>query len=56
MQIIIGEEERQKVLSVANRYNIDSEVLWEAYQKFVKINFSENLCDIAKIYEIWGEE
>lgn len=56
MQIIIEEEERQELLSVANHYDMDSDVLWEAYQKVVKSNFSENLCDIAKMYEIWGEE
>ena len=56
MEIIIGEEERREVLNVANHYDMDSDVLWEAYQKVVKSNFSEDLCDIAKIHEIWGEE
>lgn len=48
MQIIIGEEERQEVLSVANRYDVDSDKLWEAYLEVMKSNFFEDLCDIAR--------
>lgn len=48
MQIIIGEEERQEVLSVANRYDVDSDKLWEAYLEAMKSNFFEGLCDIAR--------
>lgn len=48
MQIIIEEEERQEVLSVANRYDVDSDRLWEAYQGAMKSNFFEDLCDIAR--------
>lgn len=48
MQIIIGEEERQEVLSVANRYDVDSDKLWEVYLEIMKSNFFEDLCDIAR--------
>lgn len=48
MQIIIGEEERQEVLSVANRYDVDSDKLWEVYLEVMKSNFFEDLCDIAR--------
>ena len=48
MQIIIEEEERQELLSVANRYDVDSDKLWEAYQEVMKSNFYEDLCDIAR--------
>lgn len=48
MQIIIGEEERQEVLSVANRYDVDSDRLWEVYLEVMKSNFFEDLCDIAR--------
>lgn len=48
MQIIIGEEERQEVLSVANRYEVDSDKLWEVYLEVMKSNFFEDLCDIAR--------
>lgn len=48
MQIIIGEEERQEVLSVANRYDVDSDKLWETYLEVMKSNFFEDLCDIAR--------
>ncbi len=47
MQIIIGEEERQEVLRVANRYDVDSDKLWEVYLEVMKSNFFEDLCDIA---------
>lgn len=48
MQIIIGEEERQEVLSVANRYGVDSDKLWEIYLEVMKSNFFEDLCDIVR--------
>lgn len=48
MQIIIGEEERQEVLSVANRYDVDSDKLWEVYLEVMKSNLFEDLCDIAR--------
>lgn len=48
MQITIGEEERQEVLSVANRYDVDSDKLWEVYLEVMKSNFFEDLCDIAR--------
>ena len=48
MEIIIGEEERQEVLSVANRSDVDSDKLWGAYQEVMKSNFFEDLCDIAR--------
>jgi len=48
MQIIIGEEERQEVISVANRYDVDSDKLWEVYLEVMKSNFFEDLCDIAR--------
>lgn len=48
MLIIIGEEERQEVLSVANRYDVDSDKLWEVYLEVMKSNFFEDLCDIAR--------
>lgn len=48
MQIIIGEEERQEVLNVANRYDVDSDKLWEVYLEVMKSNFFEDLCDIAR--------
>lgn len=48
MQIIIGEEERQEVLSVANRYDVDSDKLWKVYLEIMKRNFFEDLCDIAR--------
>lgn len=48
MQIIIGEEERQEVLSVANRYDVDSDKLWKVYLEVIKSNFFEDLCDIAR--------
>ena len=48
MQIIIGKEERQEVLSVANRYDVDSDKLWKVYQEIMKRNFFEDLCDIAR--------
>ena len=48
MQIIIGEEERQEVLRVANRYDVDSDKLWEVYLEVMKSNFFEDLCDIAR--------
>ena len=43
MQIIIGEDERQEVLSVANRYDIDSDKLWDAYSEVMKSNFFDAL-------------
>ena len=48
MKIIIGEEERQEVLSVAKRYDVDSDKLWEVYLGVMKSNFFEDLCDIAR--------
>lgn len=48
MQIVIGEEERQEVLSVADRYDVDSDKLWEVYLEVMKSNFFEDLCDIAR--------
>lgn len=48
MQIIIGEEERQEVLNVANCYDVDSDKLWEVYLEIMKSNFFEDLCDIAR--------
>lgn len=48
MQILIGEEERQEVLNVANRYDVDSDKLWEVYLEVMKSNFFEDLCDIAR--------
>lgn len=48
MQIVIGEEERQEVLSVANRYDVDSDKLWKVYLEVMKNNFFEDLCDIAR--------
>lgn len=48
MKIIIGEEERQEVLSVASRYDVDSDKLWEVYLEVMKSNFFEDLCDIAR--------
>lgn len=48
MKIIIGEEERQEVLSVANRYDVDSDKLWDTYLEVMKSNFFEDLCDIAR--------
>lgn len=48
MKIIIGEDERQEVLSVANRYDVDSDKLWEVYLEVMKSNFFEDLCDIAR--------
>ena len=48
MKIVIDEEERQEVLSVANRYDVDSDNLWEAYQGCMVSNFFEDLCDIAR--------
>ena len=48
MQILIGEDERQEVLSVADRYDIDSDKLWDTYLEVMKSNFFEDLCDIAK--------
>lgn len=48
MKIIIEEEERQEVLSVANRYDVDSDKLWETYLEVMKSNFFEDLCDIAR--------
>lgn len=53
MQIIIGEEERQEVLNVANRYDVDSDKLWEVYLEVMKSNFFEDLCDIARENEDW---
>ena len=48
MKIIIGEEERQEVLSVANRYDVDSDKLWETYQGCMTSNLYEDLCDVAR--------
>lgn len=48
MQIIIGEEDIQEIQSVANRYDVDSDKLWEAYQEVMRSNFFEDLCDIAR--------
>lgn len=48
MQIIIGEEERQEVLNVANCYDVDSDKLWGVYLEVMKSNFFEDLCDIAR--------
>lgn len=48
MRIIIEEDERQEVLSVANRYDIDSDKLWGVYLEVMKNNFFEDLCDIAR--------
>ena len=48
MQIVIGEEERQEVLNVANRYDVDSDKLWRVYQEIMKSNFFGDLCDIAR--------
>lgn len=48
MQIIIGEEDIQEIQSVANRYDVDSDKLWETYSEVMKSNFFEDLCDIAR--------
>jgi len=48
MNIVIGEEERQEILNVANRYDVDSDRLWEVYLEVMKSNFFEDLCDIAR--------
>ena len=48
MKIIIGELERQEVLSVANRYDVDSDKLWETYQSCMVCNFYEDLCEVAR--------
>lgn len=47
MKIIIGEEERREVLSVANNHDVDSDKLWELYQEVMERNFFDDLCDIA---------
>lgn len=48
MKITIGQDEAQEVESVAKRYGVNSEKLWEAYQEVMVSNFFEDLCDIAR--------
>lgn len=57
MRIILDNEDKQELMGVADRCNVDSDKLWEVYQDVMRSNFFEDLCDIAREneFELKGE-
>lgn len=55
-QIKLSDEGAKKVREVADRYDVDSDKLFELYNQVMTSNFEQDLCDIANENEDYFEE